>query len=496
MDKTFLSKSKYCQFVQCKNILWFSKYKPECGEKDNNDSILKKGRQVGEHAKDLFGDYEDVPSNKCINIRIEKTEELLKNKPNIITAASFNYNNNFCSVDILKNDSDGVEIYEVKSSTKIKDIYLDDVSYQYFVLSNCGLKVKKACIVYINNEYIREKELDINQLFNIEDVTDITRQKQDEIRNNINLINEFMQTYDKDNEPQTDIGTYCSDPYSCPFWDYCTQDLPKPNVFDISGMFKSKKFKKYYEGKISFKDLENEKLNPKYLEQIDFELNRRQPKINKEAIKDILDSLNYPLYFIDYETCQYAIPEFEKTKPYQQIPFQYSLHIIKDKGAPLEHKEFLAEIDDENIIRNFAESMIKDMPENGSVIVYNKGFEASRNREIGQMYDDLKDEMDRINANMVDLMIPFRNRDYYTKEMEGSYSIKYVLPALYPDDPELDYSNLDLIHNGGEASEAFLSLKDKTPEEQKEIREGLLEYCKLDTLAMVKIWEKFKEVTN
>ena len=140
--------------------------------------------------------------------------------------------------------------------------------------------------------------------------------------------------------------------------------------------------------------------------------------------------------------------------------------------------------------------MIKDMPENGSVIVYNKGFEASRNREIGQMYDDLKDEMDRINANMVDLMIPFRNRDYYTKEMEGSYSIKYVLPALYPDDPELDYSNLDLIHNGGEASEAFLSLKDKTPEEQKEIREGLLEYCKLDTLAMVKIWEKFKEVTN
>ena len=136
------------------------------------------------------------------------------------------------------------------------------------------------------------------------------------------------------------------------------------------------------------------------------------------------------------------------------------------------------------------------MSEDGSVIVYNKGFEATRNREIGEMYPDLQEEMERINSNIVDLMVPFRSRDYYTKEMKGSYSIKYVLPALYPDNPDLDYSNLPLIHNGGEASEAFLSLKDKTPEHQKEIRDGLLKYCKLDTLAMVKIWEKLKEVTD
>ncbi len=496
MNKIYLTKSSYCKCVQCKNILWLNKYKQDSSTAENNESILKKGKEVGEFAKELFGDYEDISFDKHISERLEQTEKLIQNKPNIITEASFRFDNNFCSVDILKNDSDGVEIYEVKSSTKIKDIYLDDVSYQYFVLSNLGLKVKKACIVYINNEYIRGEELDINQLFNIEDVTDMARQKQDEIKDNIKIINDFMQSHDKDNEPETEIGKNCFDPYSCAFWDYCTRDLPKPNVFDVSGMFKSKKFEKYYEGKISFEDLQNEKLNPKYLEQIDFELNNREPKIEKEAIKDILDSLEYPLYFIDYETCQYAIPEFVGTKAYQQIPFQYSLHIIREKGAPPEHKEFLAEIDDENIIRNFAESMISDLPENGSVIVYNKGFEASRNKEIGEMYPDLKEEMERINSNMVDLMIPFRNRDYYTREMEGSYSIKYVLPALYPDDPELDYSNLDLIHNGGEASEAFLSLKGKPPEEQKEIRDGLLEYCKLDTLAMVKIWEKFKEVTK
>ena len=494
MNKTFLSKSKYCKCVQCEKILWLDKYKPITVDKAN-ESVFETGKQVGELAKELFGDYNDIPYDKNLNIRLEKTEKLLKDKPNIITEASFIYDNNFCSVDILKNDADGVEIYEVKSSTKIKDIYLDDAAYQYFVLTNLGLNVKKVCIVYINNEYIRDKELDINQLFNIEDITDVAKQKQEEIKNNIDFINDFMQKHTENNEPDKLIGKFCFDPYSCTFWDYCTRDLPKPNVFDISGMYKSKKFEKYYEGKIAFKDLENEKLNPKYLEQIDFELNSKEPKINKKAIKNILDSLKYPLYFIDYETCQYAIPEYEGTKPYQQIPFQYSLHIIKEDGAPIEHKEFLAEVGDENIIRNFAKSMINDLPEDGSVIVYNKSFEASRNREIGKMYPDLKDEMARINANMVDLMIPFKDRNYYTKEMKGSYSIKYVLPALYPDDPELDYINLDLIHNGGEASQAFLSLKDKPPKEQKEIRQGLLEYCKLDTYAMVKIWEKFKEVT-
>ena len=496
MNKIYLSKSSYCKCVQCEKILWLNKYKNDDAVSDGNDAVFETGRKVGELAKGLFGDYEDIPADVKLDVRIEKTILSLKEKPNIITEASFIHDNNFCSVDILKNDSDGVEIYEVKSSTHIKDIYLDDAAYQYFVLSNIGLNVKKVAIVYINNEYVRDKELDINQLFNIEDITEFVLEKQDEIRTNIDMINNYIEMYGQDNEPVKQIGTHCFDPYSCAFWQYCTKDLPTPNVFDISGMFNSKKFEKYYGGKISFEDLLNEDINPKYLEQIDFELNDRKPKINKEAIKDLLNSLKYPLYFIDYESCQYAIPEIVGTKPYQQIPFQYSLHVIEKEGAPIMHKEFLAEVDDENLIRTFAESMIKDMPENGSVIIYNKTFESTRNKEIGEMYPDLKGEMERFNNNMVDLMIPFRNRDYYTKEMQGSYSIKYVLPALYPDNPELDYKELSLIHKGDEASNAFLSLKYKSPEEQRIIREALLEYCKLDTLAMVKIWEKFNEVLD
>ena len=312
MNNIYLSKSSYCKCVQCEKILWLSKYKKDDAVAGNNESVFETGKEVGELAKGLFGNYTDIPFDEKLNIRIKKTEELLEDKPNVITEASFIYNNNFCSVDILKNESDGVEIYEVKSSTKIKDIYVDDAAYQYFVLSNLGLNVKKVAIVYINNEYIRGKELDINQLFNIEDITDTAKQKQDEIRTNIDMINNYMEVHDQDNEPVKDIGTYCFDPYSCPFWEYCTKDLPTPNVFDISGMQKRSKFKKYYEGKISFEELEHERINKKYLEQIDFELNNREPKINKIAIEELLGSLRYPLYFIDYESCQFEMNLFNE----------------------------------------------------------------------------------------------------------------------------------------------------------------------------------------
>ena len=496
MNNIYLSKSRYCKTVQCKKIIWLKKYKPECAIQKARDVVLENGTAVGQLAKGLFGKYENIEFNENLNIMIEQTKKLLANKPNIITEASFNYDNNFCSVDILKNDLDGVEIYEVKSSTEISDIYLDDVSYQYYILNSLGFNIKKASIVYINNKYVKGGELKLNKLFNIEDVTEITKSKLQEIENNISELNKYMEVH-KDNEPKDDIGIKCFKPYECEFWEYCTRNLPKPNVFDIKGgMHLDKKFEKYYEGKVSFKDLQNENLNPKYLEQINFEINDLQPKIDKETIKDIMKTLKYPLYFLDYETYQVAIPEIDGTKPYQQLPFQYSLHFIKNEGAPIEHKEFLAEIDDKEFIKHFAEQLIKDIPDNGSVVIFNKAFEPARNREIAKMYPELKDELERINSNMVDFLVPFKQRKYYTKEMQGSASIKYVLPALYPDDQELDYHNLPVVHNGGEASEAFLSLKGKTKEKQEEIRHGLLVYCQLDTYAMVKIWMKFKEIID
>lgn len=496
MNLPFLSKSMYCDCIQCEKILWMDRHRRECSAKGQSESALEEGRKVGELARGLFGEYVEVAYEGGTEARVKRTSELLKHGPNVIAEASFSFENKFCSVDILKNDADGVEIYEVKASTHVDEIHLEDLAYQYFVLSCLGFNIKRACIVYLNNKYVREGELDLDGLFRIEDATEFCIDNMEKVVVLVDMIEDFIGMHGASEEPDVAISERCFSPRQCRYWDYCTRDLPRPNVFDIAGMYKKTKFELFNEGKVSFEDLQNEDLRPKYLEQIDFELNNREPKVNMEAIQDILDSLKYPLYFIDYETFRSPIPEIEGTKPYQQIPFQYSLHIIAHEGAEVEHREFLAEADDEDIIRSFAESMIADMPEDGSVIIYNNSFEPARNREIAGMCPDLASEMERINANMVDFMVPFRDRNYYVREMQGSHSIKMVLPALYPDDLDLDYAGLPGVHNGGEASEAFVALKDMTPEEQEMTREGLLRYCELDTLAMVKIWERFREIVE
>ena len=206
-----------------------------------------------------------------------------------------------------------------------------------------------------------------------------------------------------------------------------------------------------------------------------------------------MKDLYYPLYFLDFETFQQPIPKYDGIRPYMQIPFQYSLHYIENEKGELKHKEFLAEagIDPR---RKLAEKLVNDIPKNACVLAYNMQFEKMVIKNLAELYEDLREDLLIIHNNIKDLMIPFVDRMYYCKEMQGSYSIKYVLPALFPDDPELDYHNLPLVHNGGEAMSVFATLDQKTKEEQEKIRQGLLVYCKLDTYAMVKIWEKLKKI--
>ena len=474
--------------------MWLDKNKPEEMADIGNESVLENGTKVGELARSYFGKYKNIEFNKDLSKMISDTEKELKNGPNIITEASFNFDNNFCSIDILKNDIDGINIYEVKSSTEISDIYLYDVSYQYYVLNNLGFNIKKANIMYINNKYVRNGELELDKLFNIQDVTEIAISKQNEINEKINEINKYMQKYDdKENEPEKKISMNCFEPYECVYWNHCTKELPENNIFKIRLMHKDKKLELYNEGKISFEDVKYEGINEEYLEQIDFELNDKRTKIEKEKIQDFLDTLSYPIYFLDFETFQQAIPKYDGISPYMQIPFQYSLHYIEKEGGELKHKEFLAEagIDPR---RTLAERLVTDISKNVCVTAYNMSFEKGVIKKLAETYPDLSEHLLNIRDNIKDLMTPFKERYYYCKAMQGSYSIKYVLPALFPDDPELDYHNLPVVHNGGEASFAYSDLVNHTKEEQEEIRNGLLVYCGLDTLAMVKVWEKLKEI--
>ena len=482
-----LSKSSYCRGIQCKKMLWLEKHKKEEMEEQNNDRILEQGNNIHEVARYMFGSHINIEYTENLNQMIEDTINTIESyKDIVITEASFNYKNNFCSVDILKKQNNKYEIYEIKSSTELKDVYVNDASYQYYVLTNLGLKVEKVYLVHINSDYVRIGDLDLDELFKKNDITKEVKELQDTVKTNIKEINEYVENKEK----IKDIDENCFSPYSCPFFKYCTKHLPEKNIFSIKRMQTKQKLKLYNKGIYSYEDLLKEDINETYKRTIEYELYDKADYIDKKQIKEFLKTLKEPLYFLDFETYQMPIPLYNNVSPYEQIPFQYSLHIL-DKE--LKHKEFLAEsgIDPR---RSLAEQLIKDIPLNVTTLAYNMGFEKSVIKKLAKLYNDLSDHLMNIHDNIKDLMIPFQKGYYYTKDMHGSYSIKYVLPALFPNEESLNYKNLDLIHNGSEAMSSFQDLINKSKEEQSYIRERLLRYCELDTYAMVKIYEKLKEV--
>ena len=295
---------------------------------------------------------------------------------------------------------------------------------------------------------------------------------------------------ESETEPKDDIDIKCFEPYSCPFFKYCTKHIPSDNVFNISGMYTSKKIELYKSNKYSYSDLLKCNISDKYKQQIEYELYDKEDYIDKDKIKEFVNTLSYPLYFLDFETYQMPIPLYDEISPYEKIPFQYSLHYIENENSDLKHLEYLADFGDDPR-RKLAEQLTKDIPKNVCVLAYNMSFEKSTIEKLASLYPDLSEHLMNIHDNIKDLMIPFRNREYYSKNMQGSFSIKYVLPALFPNDPSLDYHNLELVHNGTEAMDYFKSLSNLNDEE---LKERLLKYCELDTYAMVKIYEKLKEV--
>ncbi len=490
----YFSKSKYCLAWQCPKLLWLNKYKPELKTEDASlEARFEEGNTVGDLAMGLFGDYTEVTAYKedgklDLNKMQEITKECIANGVENICEASFNYNGLYCAVDILRKDNDGYAIYEVKSSTHASHIYAVDVSYQKYVLEHCGVNVTGTYLIHVNSDYVREASLDISKLFKI---VDISAEVNDEYQNVPSLLKRAEQIYSLKDEPLKDIGLHCRDPYECAFWEYCTGHLPTPNVFDLYRITFEAALKYYYDGKVDFKQLlyDTNIKSEKWIIQMLHATEEKPPFIYKEGIRDFVNTLSYPIYFLDFETMQQVVPEYEGTRPYQQIPFQYSLHYIEYEGGPLLHKEFLAESGTDPR-RAIAERLCEDIPQNVCVTAYNKGFECGRIKELAATFPDLADHLMNIQRNIRDLLTPFQSGYYYNKAMGGSFSIKSVLPALFPNDPALDYHNLEQIHNGGEAMSIFPKIKDMSPEEQETTRQNLLKYCELDTFAMVKVWEK------
>ncbi len=505
----YLSKSKYCGLWQCPKIAWLRQYKPEAATIDEMvQARFDAGNVVGDLAMGLFGDFVEVTTYNGEKLdlpkMIEKTSIEMEKGTENICEASFSYNGLYCAVDILKKDGDGWAIYEVKSSTKHmkddgtytddKEVYVADISYQKYVLEHCGIKVTGTYLVCLNGDYIFDGTLDLSQLFFISDVSAEVPAEIAKIEPNLAIAERILTS---DEEPGIDLDIYCKKPYDCAFWKYCSQHIPEQSVFKLYRLPAKKKFEYYHNGWITYRDLiDNAPItNEKQLRQIEFALEDKGTYVNKTEIAAFMQSLSYPLYFLDFETMQPVIPEYIGTKPYAQIPFQYSLHYIEHEGGELKHKEFLAESSTDPR-RALAEQLCADIPMNVCITAYNKAFECTRIKELAETYPDLADHLTNIRNNIVDLLVPFQSGWYYNRAMGGSFSIKSVLPAIFPDDPSLNYHNLEGVHNGGEAMTIFPKIQHMSPEDQKTARHNLLKYCELDTYAMVKVWQKLVRVTQ
>ena len=491
MGLHLLSKSSFIRGVQCEKHLYLYKYhyNEMDGLSEMQKAIFKRGTDVGKLAQQLFpGGIDASPATQFeYDKAVLLTKELLGKKQKVIYEASFNFSDVLAVADIVINEKSGLKVFEVKSSTSISETYIRDAALQYWVISNSGNKIKDFSITYINNQYVRKDKLDLERLFITESVLELILPLQKWVEEN---VNRFKQVLARKTIPQIDIGEHCYDPYTCGFYEYCRKHIPRNSIFDLSGVHLAKKYELYRNGIIKLEDVpDNADLSKNAKLQLDVYKSKKD-LIDKKAIKEFLSDLNYPLYFMDFETFQPAVPMFDNSKPYQQIPFQYSLHYKKNKKSIVEHFEFLAETGSDPRIK-FIKNLLDVTKDKGDILTYNKSFETLRLKEIAEVFPDYKEEIDKRISRIKDLMIPFQKKYYYTYKMQGSYSIKYVLPALIP---ELSYKDLE-INEGGFASIAFESLYNETDLMRiADTRNNLLEYCKLDTFAMVKLLEKLESL--
>jgi hypothetical protein len=310
------------------------------------------------------------------------------------------------------------------------------------LVTGAGIPLADAVVMHLNNQYVRRGELDVHHLFTHESVWSRIIRMQDDIPERLMEFREML----ADSEPKISMGCHCTSPYSCDFQNYCQGLLP-----------------------LSASDSVEEEVS--------------SPVVDHEAIHGWLNRFGYPLYFLDFETIMPAIPLFNESRPYQQIPFQYSLHYLSGKGEELVHSEYLAHPSGDprpDLIRK----LIADTREPGNILAYSARFEASRLREPARDFPEYSADLADILSRLDDLALVFQRKSFHFPHLGRKYSIKRILPLLVPD---LSYNDLE-INNGGDASAIFEQLYHSADSELIENTcRDLLKYCHLDTLAMVRI---------
>jgi len=484
-----LSKTLYMRGLQCPKSLWLDRKQPEVRTAPSPGLIARweAGNEVGLYAQLLFPGGVEIPFDGHTKVeQLTQTKDLLAKGAQTIYEATFSHEGVLVRADILRKTRDGWELYEVKSAAGVKPHFPDDVAIQYFVLTGCGIPLSRAFLVHIDTRYVRRGEIVPLELFAMQEVTEIVREKQAAIPEELTRMRKVLAA----GLPVIDIGPHCTNPYECDFKGHCWQHIPEHSVFDLSGRGVDK-WDLYRKGIVRMDDIPLEALNSAQRMQAEYYRNRGEHD-DPDAIREFLDGLIYPLCFLDFETFDSPIPPFDGTRPYQQIPFLYSLYRQDSPGGLLSHSEFLAPpgIDPRDAL---TERLLAAIPEGSCVLAYNKTFEIRVLKDLAERLPKRRERLLAIAEGVKDLMVPFRRRDIYHWEMNGSYSLKKVLPVLVP---QLSYEGM-AIQEGREASLAYLALeKIEGRKEREKAEEDLRAYCRQDTLGMVKLLEKMRELAD
>ena len=418
---------------------------------ENTQAMFDAGHQFEPYAESLFpegvslgfSDYDEYRSLP------QRTQDAIARGNQVLFQPRFEWRDFTCICDIISFVGENeVDLYEIKASTKAKPEHEYDLAFQTAVLEGAGLKVRNISVVHVNNQYVRSGEIKADEITSSTEITEQVRAK------GVVTQKHMAQAILVAQSP--------------------TMPDPDPRFAKLGS---KNDWIPIYQNIVGH----NEEVESKNIE----------PTVDKEAIKQFLGELEFPLYFLDYETMSGLIPYFDGHRPYQQVPFQYSLHILETPDAKLTQKEYLHK-DNSDPSRPLTEQLIKDIGDKGSVIVWFEGFEKARNTELGEMLPEYKDVMEAINARVVDLMIPFQQKWYDDPRFNGSASIKQVLPVVCP---HLSYKELG-IQEGGSAQRLWMEaiLDGKRDNEKAKILDDLVEYCKLDTLAMVEIYNCLKKL--
>lgn len=484
-----LSKSQYIRGLQCHKALWQYRHRRErmTAPDANRQALFASGDEVGRLAQALFpGGREVAFDYQRIDRMIEETARLIDSGVDIIYEATFATGDLLVMVDILLRDGDLWHFYEVKSSTRVKPYHLHDAAFQWCVLGD-HLRLGKAHIVHIDTRYRRQGALDLRQLFNIVDVTGSVTQMQTELESRLQPMLAML----RDGEPEVPIGMQCDNPFECDFKSWCWRAVPQPSVFNLRGLRAERKFELYRQGLVEYRDLPRESLNPAQTLQVSTALSGAA-HVELRRLAEFIGSASYPLHFLDFETLQQAVPKFDGLHPYQQIPFQYSLHILHRHGE-LEHREFLAD-EARDPRPQVAARLAADIAAHGSIVAHSKSTEIRAIGALAASCEEHAAALRALTARFLDLLTPFRSLMYYHPDFNGNFSIKSILPAMFPHDQDADYSNLS-VQDGRMAMNEYARLAQiEDPGQRRELRAALLAYCRLDTLAMVKIWRALEQL--